>query len=182
MTRQEILDSATSRFIYAVPQATDIAFFPHPESRLDLKFSYEGAEHRFWLDRKDGSWVLSEHRVNGTPQPQPLTSPSSRFETLVSSVLKSASPRPKIRVVELRCPEDSRRLFAKLIVQTSSSAPLFRNLLEISCSICKRTNKQLTMHLFSSTDGSFVRTEFVGPWVKRNKPSPWYRPVDAVSG
>jgi len=171
LSRADIEGAVAGRLMAVLPRVTDVAIEPGtPPSKLDLRFRLEDKEHRFWMHRSNGLWYLDDHRVNGTAQPRLFNGEQPRFEQLIFAVLNTTK-RPKPKVVELRCPEDARRMFGKIIVQRSSSSEP-PNLLEFSCPQCKRTTGRVTMHVFQSTDGKLVKTQANEPWTRR-EPKPW---------
>jgi hypothetical protein len=165
------------RVIAVVPGAANVSLHPSPVAQLDLSFSLGDSQHRFWFYRENSSWHFREHRINGHAQPKIIHDPVPRFEILIAAALSHELRRPRIEVVELRCPDDSRRLFGKLVLQTPRSSGGAPNLLEFSCPQCKRSTGMVTMHMFDSNTGELVKTQANEPWVK-SEPQPWFSRPD----
>lgn len=176
MDRREILHAVNGRLIGALPGVQDVRINPAPPPRLDIRFLLDRHEHRFWLRRENGEWLLEQQRIDGKAQPKVYNGRHPRFEQMIAAVL--GAKRPKVEVKDLRCPEDSRRLFGKLIVQRPIPGDQPTNILEFSCPQCKRTSGQVTMHYYLM-DGSLLKTEVIEPWVKRES-RPWFKGGDTL--
>lgn len=179
MDSDRIRQAVEGRLVGVLPAASKVLVEPSPAESLCVRFHLHSAEHRVWLHRTNGNWQLDEHRVNGSPQPKLYNGALPRFEDLILAVVESGTKRPRISVVEMRCPDDPRRMFGKLVVQRTPSEGL-TNLLEFLCPQCKRTTGFITMHYFSSSDGSLVKSQANEPWIK-TEPTPWFsqtRPED----
>jgi hypothetical protein len=142
---------------------------------LIVSFTFRGVGHSVRLRRVAGIWHIREWICSdGVPTPpSSLTGP--RFDALIASALGSiaaTNKAPQISVKEIRCPDDPRKLFLKIIVQQSVPRNLQSNLIEVSCPQCKRLTGEVTFHYYT-IDGTFVKTDQMGPWIKR-EPVPWF--------
>ena len=163
-----LTQAAEQRLIAAVPQISSAKVLPSKRAFLLIKLEHGSSHHVFRLKRDRGKWVVREWTVDGAVRAS--SHRSAQFEDLIARSLGEVI-RPKIDIAEMRCPEDPRKLFGKVILQGSgkkSSA-----LIEFSCPVCKRANSQVTMHLFD-TNGRFVKSEAIEPWVKAES-QPWFR-------
>jgi hypothetical protein len=171
----DLIEGVKGRILGVLPTAFDIEVHDSPQGKLNLSLTLAPFKHRFWLRRQNGLWHLEEHRINSSPFRHGDVQPQKEFQILIAELISSGNSRPEVDVIELRCPEDSRRLFGKIVVQRPLPEGVRESLLEFSCPQCKRANHEVTMHYFSNLDGKFVKTEALEPWVKREV-SPWFRP------
>jgi hypothetical protein len=157
-----VRDEALRRLKDVLPNATDVDIRPgqplhclnHMGNRFALKI------------RRDGStWVLREFIRNGTPVSLTRTVSDPSFSDLLLQVISPGTPPPRVKIVDLRCPVEHRRLFGKLLT-TQEKHPR-SNLLEFACPQCKRSTGLVTMHYFDTSDGKLVKTEALEPWTPR---------------
>ncbi len=161
---------ATDRLERAVPGSTNIQFYPSDPPFMSVGFELDSALNSIRLKREGGLWSFREWLVNGKPRPIDTRATSPRFEALVAETVGAAQRRPHLEVKELRCPNNPRRMFAKIILQKPLGKSVNPALIEVSCSQCKHSTGHVTMHLFD-VEGELVRTELTDPYVRR-EPNP----------
>jgi hypothetical protein len=192
----EVETAAIERFLTVIPDAENVLVRPAPPPMFSISFDLDGERHGFRLRREDRKWTVREHVRDHVPVPSSKDS-EPRFEDLIRKVLGyqtesgagSVAPEPvrssqnghqqvRIRVVDMRCPVDSRRLFGKLITTGLVPDDLAKLVhMEFSCSLCKRLTGEVTMHRYNAR-GEHVKTEAIEPWVKR-EPQPWHQSESA---
>lgn len=171
---QDLTDAVVMRVRGRLPGAHGVHIMPSKSPFASIGFSLEGCDHMFMLRRDAGLWYIREWTCDGRRESlkdQTLSSP--RFEALIASLLGYDDKQPRVRIVDMRCPVDGRRLFGKMIIQEPLPTTDSNNLIEFSCPQCKRETKKVTMHLYS-TAGEFVKTEAIEPWVRQESGKPWF--------
>lgn len=133
---------------------------------------HQGNEtHSFRLRRESNKWILREWIKNREAQLVTAAKPNERFELLIAALIG----RPVVILKEMRCPDQQRRLFGKLIIH-SRDPELAKLQIEFACPECKRLQREIVMHYFNGL-GEFLKTEVLGPWVPR-EPRQWYDKPD----
>lgn len=160
-------DMARSLLQRTLPSADRISFPPAGRGYLVVSLFQGRDEHTFRLRREGDRWFLREWLRNKELQ-SGQSKPNSHFQDLIASLIG----RPMVTVNEMRCPEQQKRLFGKIIVQSFDPA-LKMVQIEFACSECRRLTRKLVMHYYDGT-GAFIKTEEVGPWVPRESRRPWY--------
>lgn len=178
---QELAIQAADRLRAALPGIDDIILHPAATGLFAIGFTLNDVHHTFRLKREAGIWRCSEWQLEGLMQRYDNRLQSPRFEALLAELLNLTESTPKVRVVELRCPDDSRRMFAKLILQDTRESPhkASKALIEFSCSQCKRATGHVTKHYFAA-DGQLLKTQLMEPWVKEERGA-WYSTPDAAT-
>ncbi len=159
------VERAADRLKSRLPDAHDIRVDGKVRGTLSVALKLANDNHGFTLHRENGSWklrdwVINESRVDADTVSLPY------FDDVIVQLLKPHTAPPKINVVDLRCPEKHRQLFAKLIVQSTAPSDQPSNLIEFLCPWCKRTNGVLTYHYYNSA-GRLVKTDRSDPYVPR---------------
>jgi hypothetical protein len=178
----EIEERAVRRLRETIPDVLSVKVRPAPIPMFSISFHFRSETHALRLRRENGLWTCREWIVDHAPRDVPPRISSPRFEALILQLfehrrtkeepVESATPPPRISVAEMRCPEDARRLFGKVVVQVPLKQGSPSNLIEFSCSQCKRLNGEVTMHYFDMV-GNFVKTEALEPWIKQ-EPREWF--------
>jgi len=177
MDREAIHDHARKRLVKALPGIQDVTFYSPTVGGLSIAFTLGDVRHATRLQRHAGIWHVREWIVNSRGQHLNGKAPSGpRFDAVLVTLLGRDQVMPSVSVKELRCPEDTRRLFGKLILQNPLPDDLAKSMLEVSCPQCKRATGHITMHYYDFT-GAYVKTEVLGDWVKR-EPVPWFQRPD----
>ncbi len=160
--------------------ADDVSFTRREDGLYDVFVTIKSTKHRFQIWLEEDAWSLRGHRVNGIALAVDATISHPTPEKLLSDTLERAKRPQSPKLIELRCPLESRRLFGKLI--TPDIIPAGPHpLIEFSCSQCKRVNNTITMHVFDAYTGEVLATNSTGPWIRNQKSRSWYKESDAES-
>jgi hypothetical protein len=175
-----VINHARQRLRTALPGADNIQVYPADPPFIVVGFDLEATTHTFRLKRENGIWTCREWIADGAPNQFSTKESSPRFDALILALVSPVTSRPHVDLVELRCPIDPRRLFAKLIIQHPLPKKASHQVtLEVSCPQCKRSTGVVTMHLFAM-DGTLIRTNDLEPWIKK-EPKAWYQAAGAVA-
>jgi phage FluMu protein Com len=170
--KERIVAAAKVRVNAVLPDVEELAILPASKGYLIVYFKLDGQDHGFRLMRRNAEWHLREWTCQGeirTAKP----SRHQHFEQVIVSTL-GRFVHSELKVVDMRCPVDGRRLFGKLIIQTDDKPG--STLIEFSCPQCKRINQKVTKHYFNDR-GKLVKTEGFEPWSKTRPSSPWQPPT-----
>lgn len=177
---QDITDKVVIRLRRQLPGASNVVLQPATSPFAIIHFELEDCHHTFRLRREAGLWYIREWICDGRPESlKDKTLSSPRFEMLIALILGYGDKQPRVRVVEMRCPVDPRRLFGKVIIQEPLPRNNAKNLIEFLCPQCKRETRMVTMHLFSP-EGELIKTEAIEPWVKQEPGRTWHRNGDGI--
>lgn len=149
-----------------IPGVEDIQLLSAPVGYLLISLKQGNDNHSFRLRRDGNLWYLREWIKNRELQTLG-TKPNERFDLLIAALIG----RPMVVLKEMRCPEQPRRLFGKLITPTSDPV-LAKIQIEFACPECKRLRRMIVMHYYNGL-GEYLKTEDMGPWIPR-EPKQWY--------
>lgn len=170
-----LLRRAEQRFSETIPQASKISVAAPAKGALSVAFELHGTPHAFMLNQHGGMWSVREWVISGKLQDGKRIDGLARpaFDSVVAEALGALRKPPRITVADMRCPKKKRLLFGKVIVQApESDGP--KNLIQVSCSWCKRDTGMLTFHYYD-VEGNLVKTEQTDPYIRKEHGT-WYDP------